>query len=406
MAQFGALRAQVRIRRFERLSSGARMIKTRFWETFWGKAFALFAASTLAGLFFATQFYYVMKAWGTPVAWEWVLPVRLWAWYEWGLLFLVVIWLGKRFPLEAHRRKRTLPIHCVASVVISAFQIVVNTWTHLTFVEDPAKGYTYSGYLQSLLMFALHRNLLIYWIILGGYHAFRVHRALADERIAASELKAQLAGARLQALKMQLHPHFLFNTLHAIAALIRKNPAEADRVINDLSELLRLALADVESHKVPLAREMEFLERYLAIQEVRFGERLRIEFDVEPETLSALVPNLLLQPIVENAVRHAVASRHSGGLIEIRARRVGARLRIEVEDDGPGLLFSSDIAFRSGLGLSSTKERVERLYASEASIELGAAHLGGLAVRFDLPYESEPLVEVAPFARAKERSAA
>jgi signal transduction histidine kinase len=348
-------------------------------------ALLVFVFSTAAGLFFATQFYYVMKAWGTPVQWRWVIPVRLWAWYEWGALLPLVLFLGRRLPLRTGVWKRHLPIHLVASAVIGVLQIAVNTWTHLTFVADPANGQTYTGYLEALLMFAFHRNLLIYWMMIGAQHGVRTYRELQAQRLAASELDTRLAEARLHSLKAQLHPHFLFNTLHAISALTRRDPPRAERMIHDLADLLRLALDDVRSHEVPLAREVEFLDRYLAIQRVRFGPRLRFESDVEPELLGCAVPNLLLQPVVENAIRFAVSERYRGGLVRLTARRHGDRVVIRVDDDGPGLGIPAGAALESGIGLSATRERLERLYGGNHAMTLERSPLGGLAVRFDLP---------------------
>jgi two-component system, LytTR family, sensor kinase len=359
----------------------------RWVASFWGRAILLFAVSTIAGLFFATQFYYVMKAWGTPVEWGWVIPVRLWAWYEWGLLFLLVLWLGRRFPLAGGVWKRHLPLHLVAGAVIAVVQIVVNTWTHLTFVANPANHFTYTGYLESLMMFAFHRNLLIYWVMIGGQHAFRTYRELQAQKLAASEMDARLAEARLRALETQLHPHFLFNTLNTIAALVRRDPAKAERVIGDLGDLLRLALDDVTARKVSLARETEFLERYVQIQKARFGERLRYESDLAPDLLGALVPNLLLQPAVENAIRFAVLDRYRGGRVVVRAERSGRRLVLTVDDDGPGLTVPPEQALGSGVGLSATKARLDGLYAGDSSIILERSRLGGLSVRFELPFE-------------------
>jgi sensor histidine kinase YesM len=313
------------------------------------------------------------------------------------------MYLGRRFPLRADTWKRSLCVHLLCGAAIAAAQIAVNTWTHLTFVADPERGHTYAGYLRSLMGFAFHRNLLIYWSMIAGQHAFRTYRELKAQEVRASELKTQLAEARLQALKMQLHPHFLFNTLNAISALTRQDPARADRVLNDLSELLRIALDDVASPKVPLAREIQFLELYLDIQRVRFGERLRFRLDVAPETLPAQVPNLVLQPIVENAVRYAVASRYRGGRVELSARRDGDRLEIRVEDDGPGLPAGPEVALRAGIGLSSTRERLERMYGENHRLTLESAEGRGLTVRIEVPFETAPAQE-AP-ARSHERAA-
>jgi len=378
----------------------------RWLGSFWGRALLLFTVSTLAGLFFATQFYFVMKAWGTPVRWDWVIAIRLWAWYEWGLLFLLVMWLGRRFPLAGPAWRRHLALHVAAGVAISVLQIVVNTWTHLTFVADPSQGFTYRGYLESLMMFAFHRNLLVYWVMIGAQHAWRTYRELQDQKLAASEMNALLAEARLQALKAQLHPHFLFNTLNTIAALLRRDPAGAERVLNDLGDLLRLALEDVTARKVPLAREAEFLDLYVKIQKARFGSRLRYESSIDADVLGALVPNLLLQPAVENAIHFAVSQRYGGGRVAVRAGRRDGRLVIEVDDDGPGLAVTVPQALESGIGLSATRARLQGLYGGGATLALERSDLGGLAVRFDLPLEAGGVDEGRERDADRERGAA
>jgi sensor histidine kinase YesM len=189
---------------------------------------------------------------------------------------------------------------------------------------------------------------------------------------------------------MQLHPHFLFNTLHAITTLVRRDPVEAERLNHDLSDLLRLTLADGDAPRVPLARELEILDRYLGIQKVRFGGKLRVRRAVDSAPLGVLVPTLFLQPIVENALRYAVGERYEGGTVEISARREGDRLRIRIQDDGPGLGGVPDQARGHGIGLANTRERLERLYEGNHSFRIEDVPGGGLVVTIDLPMQSGP----------------
>jgi hypothetical protein len=342
-------------------------------------------------------------AWGTPAALDWSIKVRLWAWYQWGLLALGVWWLGDRQRLDSPGWKLALAVHLVASIVVGAGQIALNTWTHVTFVETDRD---YSRYLRSLFLFAFHRNLLIYWALIGGQHALRAYRGWKEQEVAAAELRSRLVEARLEALRMQLHPHFLFNTLHAITTLVRRDPVEAERVIHDLSDLLRLTLSDGDAPRVPLARELEILDRYLGIQKVRFGGKLRVQRDVDSETLGVLVPTLILQPLVENAIRYAVAERYEGGTVEIRAHRQGDRLRILVRDDGPGLGGVPDESRGRGIGLANTRERLERLYEGDHEFRIEDAPGGGLAVTIDLPMQSGPhRLETRPREGGKEAAA-
>lgn len=359
--------------------------RREFFHRPWFRWAALFLFCTIAGLFFGTQLYLSTMAWGKPTSFQWALTARLWAWYQWGLWGILVWWLGTRVPLRLAGWKKAVPFHLAVSLAIAFLQIAVNTWTHLTFVEDPTRGFTYAGYLQGLLLFAFHRNFLIYWTVLGGQLALRTYRELKQQELTSARLESKLVEARLEALKMQLRPHFLFNTLNAITALVRRDPPRAERLINDLSELLRLTLADVDSQLVPLARECEILDRYIDIQRVRFGEKLRVRREFDPSTLALLVPNLILQPLVENAIQYAVAERYEGGEVTIVARREGDRLHLEVMDDGPGLSVAPDRAVRAGIGLSNTKERLNRLYGEEQSLTLENLPEGGLAVRVELP---------------------
>ncbi len=225
----------------------------------------------------------------------------------------------------------------------------------------------------------------MYWGVLWVGYAVDYYRRFKEEEIHASGLETQLAQAQLQALKMQLHPHFLFNTLNAVSTLVRTNKNEAATdMIAGLSDLLRLTLESSGAQEVTLKQELEFLERYLEIEQIRFGDRLRVRMDIEPGTLHARVPNLLLQPLVENAIRHGIAPRAEAGLIEIRAVREDDILRLHVRDDGPGLPEGDRV--HNGVGLSNTIARLERLYGSAQRVTLANAEDGGALITLELPF--------------------
>src|SRR5262249_40591374 len=196
----------------------------------------------------------------------------------------------------------------------------------------------------------------------------------------ASQLEARLAQAQLQALKMQLHPHFLFNTLHAISALMRKDVEEADRMITRLSDLLRLTLENVGAQEATLRQELEILGRYLEIEQRRFGDRLQVKMEIEPETLDARAPNLILQPLVENAIRHGIAPRSAPGLIEIRASRAGDKLELQVRDNGVGLPTDHREPIKEGVGLANTRARLEQLYGAAYRFEVNNFYRCGMIV--------------------------
>ncbi len=238
---------------------------------------------------------------------------------------------------------------------------------------------------QIVFMAKFHSTLLTCWALFGIRHGIEYYRQVRIRELKASQLEARLALAQLEMLKMQLQPHFLFNTLHAISALMYRNLEGADRMIARLSDFLRLTLDSAGVQEVTLKREMEYLDKYLEIEQVRFGERLDVRRAIEPGTLDLLLPNLILQPLVENAVRHGIAPRAGGGRIEVNARVDQGTLVVEVLDDGPGP--SGEI--REGLGLSNTRARLEQLYGKESRLELAGVPQGGFRARLIIPAHSE-----------------
>jgi two-component system, LytTR family, sensor kinase len=238
-----------------------------------------------------------------------------------------------------------------------------------------------------LLIIGFHETVLTYWMLIGIQHAWQYYRRYQEREkealrleLRASELQTQLTQAQLGALKMQLQPHFLFNTLNAITVLIRQRKSlEAERTIAQFSDLLRLVLEDVDSQEVPLRRELTFLKLYLSIEEVRFQDRLRVETVIDPATLDANVPHMILQPIVENAIRHGIGRSSSAGRIVIRSFRSTDGLQIAVEDDGPGL--PPDFSTRDhGVGLANTRARLRQLYGDAAELRFHSGEKVGTIV--------------------------
>jgi LytS/YehU family sensor histidine kinase len=193
----------------------------------------------------------------------------------------------------------------------------------------------------------------------------------------------------LQALKMQLHPHFLFNTLHSISALIPRDPEAADAMLGQLSDLLRLTLDRIGTQEVPLKEELDFVQKYVEIERARFGERLQVEFDIAPETLDALVPNMLLQPLVENAIRHGIARKVDGGRVDVVARREDDELGLVVRDTGAGLAEDAP-GLTKGVGLANTRSRLEHMFGARHSIDFSEPPGGGVAVKIVIPFASDP----------------
>jgi sensor histidine kinase YesM len=248
-------------------------------------------------------------------------------------------------------------------------------------------------------------NSLVYAGMVALQHMDALYRRYAERERATLQLETRLARAQLEALKIQLQPHFLFNTLNTISALLRRDPEAADRVLTRLGDLLRLSLQHSGRQEVMLRQELEFVERYLEIQQTRFQDRLRVRLDADPEALDALVPTLVLQPLVENAVRHAIEPRAAAGRLEIRARRENGHLTLQVADDGPGIGGGGPIdgasipVTGSGIGLANTRARLEQLYGAGHRFSLANAAEGGLVVTLELPYRVGNLPTPAPIPR-------
>lgn len=343
----------------------------------------LLAGWTLIGFVYAGQMYLVYLRTNQPAPFIRLLLLGLIYWYSWAVLSALIFKLARRYPIERKKLPRSLAIHALAAVLFSIIHKMMPILGHCLF-ETIRGGHCQlpQRFFLSLFDFYFSNGLVIYWMILFASHALDYYRKYRDGELRASQLQAQLARAQLDALKMQLHPHFLFNTLHAISALVHKDPESADQMIARLSELLRLALENTGVHEVALRQELEFLERYLEIEKMRFKDRLTVRMSVDPGVLDAAVPNLILQPLVENAIRHAVAPRSAPGFIEIVGAHEDAMLRLEVRDDGPGLPASG---LKEGLGLTNTRARLRQLYGANHRFETSSPGGAGFAVKLAIP---------------------
>lgn len=330
---------------------------------------------TAVAVFFASQTYLSYKYSGGQVHLWLVLKMNLIEWYLWGLLAPGIIWLARRFPLEREHGARSLALHSVAAVGVSLLKWALNNLLRRYLLGFPKGMY---------LIYVFHQNFVTYWIMVAATQGYLYYSRYREGQLRTAQLSAQLAQAQLQALRMQLHPHFLFNTLNAISTLVHKDPEIADRMIARLSDLLRLTLENIGVQEVQLAQELQFLERYLEIERMRFPDRLQVRMRIAPETLDAQAPYLILQPIVENAIRHGIAPRSTPGTVEIRADCKDDRLILQVRDDGPGI--SPDRVPKEGLGISSTRARLERLYGTDHRFELRNAAEGGLVVTLAMPF--------------------
>jgi two-component sensor histidine kinase len=344
----------------------------------WVKWLIGFGFWTLIGLSFACQFHISSSQAGLDVTWRQAISYALGDWYVFALLSVPVIQLARTFHFEAGTRGRSLAAHLLGSGLFSLAYMLLRAW-----VGTWQSAASFTEAFHPLLVKTWHFNFLIYWVMVAVTCAFDYYRKYRERELRAIELEKRLAQAKLQALQMQLNPHFLFNSLHSISALMHKNVDAADRMISRLSDLLRAALDNTEMQEVPLRDELNFLQRYLEIEQIRFGSRLRVETDAGPDTLEARVPNLILQPLVENAIRHGIEPHSRPGRIRLLARRQADELTLEVHDNGSGLGSQSPI---DGVGLSNTRARLQTLYGDAHIFEFLTPPEGGLVVRMIIPF--------------------
>lgn len=347
----------------------------------------LLGAATLLGLLFGSRTFVLYSFYperSTTLA-EALLP-SLTDWYIWALLAPLMFWLVRRWPLGAGRWWRAVGIHVVAGAALATIK-----WSLDLGVTRLAGWMSPMPVALPAYIYQFYANFITYWVIVAVAHAIDYGRRYRERQLRASQLEARLARVQLEVLRMQLQPHFLFNTLHAISTLMHRDAEAADRMLAQLGDLLRLTIDRIGVHEVALKEELEFLRSYLEIEQTRFEDRLQVVIDAEPETLGAYVPNLILQPLVENSIRHAIAPRTTPGRVEVQADRADGRLRLIVRDDGPGL--SSDAgAAREGLGLTNVRARLSQLYGSEQELRLANRTGGGLEVTLLLPFEECPRV--------------
>ncbi|MEM1202979.1 MAG: histidine kinase [Acidobacteriota bacterium] len=353
---------------------------------------------TVVGLLFASPLVIGPLARMDPVPWSQVASEFI-RWYLWGALAPAIYWIAQRFPITRRRILLALVINLILGLGVTFVYTILDLLkrevinTVLTAVATQRFGFTFAKNWLELILWEVEYHLLAYFCIMAVIHAFLYYDKFRERELKSTRLEGQLALARLEVLKMQLHPHFLFNTLNAISALMHRDVDAADRMIALLSDLLRLSLDKDDRHQVPLKNELEFLDRYLAIEKIRFRDRLAVEMDVESPCLSAQVPRLILQPLVENSIRHGIAVRSASGRVAIRARRKGNRLDLSVSDDGPGL--DGVAPRREGVGLANTRARLEQLYGTQHRFELRRADAGGLQVYMEIPFEEEPRLGAA-----------
>ncbi|MDF2970333.1 MAG: signal transduction histidine kinase, LytS [Microvirga sp.] len=359
------------------------------------RTFALcLAAWIVVGLMFVGQDVTRRLYWDDPVPWSqagfWTIRVVVSA-----AITPIILWLGSVLPIDRSTWVRRVPLHLFFSLCFGAIGtgLEAAVYTPLSSGWGPAHEWaqSLSHTWAVLLIFGFHHAVIAYWFILCIQAASRYYRKFQErERAAlrlelhASELRAQVASAQLGALKMQLQPHFLFNTLNAIMGMVRlQDLRQAENALSRFSDLLRAVLDDLDTHEVPLERELTYLRLYLSIEQMRFPDRLNVQIEADSELLDAAVPHMALQPVVENAVRHGIGCRLGGGRIEVRVTKVDGRLRITVQDKGLGPRAAATAG--RGLGLSNLRARLEQLYGADGELRIECTDAGA-TVTVSLPH--------------------
>lgn len=344
-------------------------------------ALLIFAAHTVLFVIQIPQVYLYNANNQNPV--EWWIPIAKLAWgvYLWAFITPLILWLGARLPVTRRHLWRNLFLHLIFGFLFGIIQHygyhaglgALGLFTVQTVQESLAN--------LSLMFNFVSAAIVRYATVIAIQQAYLYFRE-------SQERAFRLQQAELQMLKMQLHPHFFFNTLNALSALIYRSPKDADRMITQLGDLFRFTLRKDKAQEISLTEELDFLKAFLQIHRTLMGNRLEVDWQVEPETLSALVPNLILQPLVENSIQHGLAPLEQGGRIEIRARRQNGRLVLQVGDNGLGLA-PQEVQKKGGVGLANTQARLKNLYGAEHRFEMETFPGEGTIVSIEIPFHEE-----------------
>lgn len=342
---------------------------------------------TLIGAIAAVQEYVAIETRGAEVSLLRIIITNL-PIYFWAIATPLIFYLGRKFLLSDKQKWMiVLPVHLILSLVFAAVYLGIVAVTTEAMRDEPLLLKNVWGYFQYRFGRAFHVSVLTYWAVLGFGFALDFYKRLQMREIqsAKTELKleTQLVQAKLDALKMQLNPHFLFNTLNTVSAIMSDDLKGARRMIARLSELLRINLETSHQQKISLKEELDLLNLYLDIERERFKEKLEIKLDVPTDVWECKVPHFILQPLVENAIKHGIANNKTKGIIEISAKKTGNYLQIQLDDNGAGFSENSE----NGVGLSNTEERLEKLYGEEFELILSDSETGGVSVLLKVPFE-------------------
>lgn len=326
---------------------------------------------------------------------RWVLSL-----YLYGVAIPVVVVFSSRFPLNNETWKRNILLHLLAAILFTYLHTQLTELLARLFIGPfvprppnmPFRGPLRREIGPGLFIYIIRTfslSFLFYWFIASASHVFDYYKKLRARELQATQLQSQLASAQLQALKNQLHPHFLFNTLNTISSLVYQDARAADKMIRQLSDLLRMTLTNANVQEVTLREELDFLDTYLEIMQTRYRKRLHVSQEIADEALNALAPNLAIQLLVENAIKHSVEKTAGEGHIRICAKKIDKKVQIKIIDNGPGLQESVEEAMQKGMGLRNTVKRLQQLYGERYRLEFENLDEGGLKVVLEVPFKMD-----------------
>jgi len=348
----------------------------------------VFVVATILGAVSSMLAWQFTVALGKPADWKSLVILNGTYWYVWAIFTPSIVWLSQHFRFERQGLVRAILIHLPSAALFSLAHIGAMAAAQWWLAAADARAFSWPDEFKRSALLHVDWEMMTYWAIAGLSHAVLYYRESRDRAIRTSHLETRLIAAQMAALRQQLQPHFLFNTLHAISALMHRDVEAADRTLMQLSDLLRMTLENVGQQEITLHAELDFLSKYLEIEQTRFADRLVVRFDIEPETLDTLVPALLLQPLVENAIKHGVSKKSGPGHVDIRARRDHDKLWIEVRDDGLGLSETALDALQKGIGVSTTRARLQHQFGADYRFEFHRLQ-EGVAVVVALPWRTE-----------------
>ena len=361
----------------------------------WWKTFGLsLIVWVLIGFISSSRYYLSGLFQGKGVSLAAFFNEAIFCFVLWALLTPTILNLSRRYPLTGDKLIPRLSFHLGAGLLTSVVYSALETVAGLVQKGAPADAPSLLSSFQLIFVTGAFPQIMTYGAIVGAGHVMEYYRRqrqrereVSEIKLRASQLESSLRQAQLDALRLQIHPHFLFNTLNTISFLMREDVEAANRLLIQLSELLRVAVR-TEQQEIPLRQELDFLNRYLEIEQTRFQDRLSVEMQIEPETLDAMAPALLLQPLVENAIKHGIAQSSEPGVVRVSARRKQDFLEIEIRDSGPGFPAAEAAGAGAGVGLANTRARLKRIYNSDCRFEVGNAKSGGGLIAVSIPYRT------------------